>query len=76
LVLSSQALAGVTTYQWSDSAKLITDTHQNDTLTLTPTASQIPCGTTSDTITLKVTDSHAQTASAAVTITIQRVCIN
>jgi M6 family metalloprotease-like protein len=76
LVLSSQASAGVTSYAWSDSLKLFTDTHANDSLTLTPSASQLPCGTTSDAISLKVTDGLGQTASASVTITLQRVCIN
>lgn len=76
LALSSQASAGVSTYLWSDSLHMFTDTHANDTLTLTPSGSQVPCGGASDVITLKGTDNHGQTASASVTIAIQRVCIN
>ncbi len=76
LHLSSQASAGVTTYLWSDSLQLFTDIHANDTLTLTPSVGQIPCNTPfSDVVTLKVTDSHGQTASATVKISIERSCL-
>jgi hypothetical protein len=76
LHLSSQASAGVTTYQWSDSLRLFTDTHANDSLTLTPSVGQIPCNTPfSDVVTLTVTDSHGQTASSTVKISIERSCL-
>jgi M6 family metalloprotease-like protein len=76
LALSSQASAGVTSYLWSDSLTLFTDSHANDTLTLTPPTSQISCNVPfSDVVTLKVTDRHGQTASASATISLERVCL-
>jgi M6 family metalloprotease-like protein len=75
MTLASSASSGVVSYQWSDSVGLISDTKANDTVTLTPTSQQVPCGTTNDTVKLKVTDKHNQSASTSVTITIQRVCI-
>jgi hypothetical protein len=75
ITLASSASSGVVKYQWSDSLGMLSDTNANDTVTVTPTQQQAPCGTTTDTITLKVTDNHGQTASASVPITLQHVCL-
>lgn len=76
LQLSSQASASVISYAWSDTLGLINDSNANDKLTIRPATSQTPCNTpVSDTITLTVSDSSRQTASASVTIQIERECI-
>jgi hypothetical protein len=76
LNLSSSASSGVSQYAWSDWLGLFTDTKANDTLTITPTYTQVPCFTTvHDPIILQVTDTHGQTAKASVTIAIERVCV-
>lgn len=76
LTLASNASAGVVAYKWTDSFGMFTDTNANDTLTLSPSAAQAPCGQHTDTITLTVTDNHGLKASAQVKIILEVVCIN
>jgi hypothetical protein len=75
LVLESEASAGVISYAWSDTLGLVSDSNANDTLTLAPTASQVPCNmVVKDMISLMVTDSYPQTANDSVIINIERIC--
>jgi len=75
LVLESEASAGVISYAWSDTLGLVSDSNANDTLTLAPTVSQVPCNmVVKDMISLVVTDSYPQTANDSVTINIERMC--
>ena len=75
LVLESEASAGVISYAWSDTLGLVSDSNANDTLTLAPTVSQVPCNVVvKDMISLVITDSYPQTANDSVTINIERTC--
>jgi hypothetical protein len=76
LTVSGQGSANVTKYSWSDKLGLITDSKANDTLTITPTYTQVGCGEVTDVINLTVTDSYGQTAKATpVSVTLYRECI-
>jgi hypothetical protein len=62
---------GPLTFSWSDTLSLIGGYKSNQIIFAQPLAS-LPCGPQPDTLTVKVTDTHNQSVSAQVNISLQR----
>ncbi len=76
LSLSAQGSPGVVSYTWSDSLGVISGNQANETVTANLPLNVAGCGATNDVIKVVAKDKLGQTATASVTITFIRMCIN